>query len=368
MNHFSKSKISQSVMRASVAMVAIASAASVFAADPISINPLFAPVDGAPMVDAKQFNDRADGDYIVGFSNLFSANSWAVQVGEEAKWQAEQFPEISKFIITDSEFDANKQINDIQDMITQGADAIVVMPVSPSAVLPILQEAREKGIIVAVVATDVTSEDVDVKILADNVKFGRDGGEVLASLLDDGDKVIALRGTSGIPVDTERFEGAKAALDEKGIEVVSEIFTDWAYEKGRQACEGLLLTHPDVAGVWASGGAPAQGCIEVFHEMGMPLVPITGESNNGFLNTWAENEPNGMVSVAPVYPATFAAEGIKAAMAILNGQGDIASRFIAAGTPIVQDNFKDYYQPDYNDSYWPPSNMDETRLTELYGK
>ena len=333
----------------------------------LAMNPSYAPLADAGSIDASAFAERSDGNYLIGFSNLFSANSWVVQVAEEAKWQAGVLDQVEELILTDSEFNANKQINDIQDMLTRGVDALIVMPVSPSAVLPVLEQAREDGVVVVVIASDVDTDDVTMKILADNVIFGREGGQMLADQLNEGDEVIALRGAAGIPVETERYEGAAEVLNANGIEIVGEVFTDWAYEKGRQACEGLLLEHPNVDGVWASGGAPAQGCIEVFHELGMPLVPITGEANNGYLRTWIENEANGMVSVAPVYPASMASEAIKAAVSVLEGSSDVPARVLANPPSISQADFKDYYNAELNDSYWPPSNMPLESLKALYG-
>ena len=38
-----------------------------------------------------------------------------------------------------------------------------------------------------------------------------------------------------------------------------------------------------VDGIWFSGADMTRACFDVFKEIGKPLVPMTGEANNGFL-------------------------------------------------------------------------------------
>ena len=123
-----------------------------------------------------------------------------------------------------------------------------------------------------------------------------------------------MRGIAGISVDTDRWAGAAEALKaHPEIEVVGEVYAQWAYDQGRKACESLALAHPQIDGVWSSGGAMTQACIEVFNELGRPLVPMTGEANTGFFGAWKENQAAGFDSIAPQNPTWMVAEGVAAA-------------------------------------------------------
>src|SRR5690606_19417226 len=117
-------------------------------------------------------------------------------------------------------------------------------------------------------------------------------------------------------------------------------------------------------GVWSSGGAMTQACIEVFQENGFDLVPMTGESNNGFLKIWKET---GVESVAPVTPTWVGAEAVVAAVKLLRGE-EVMSDYIIRPEPITADKIDEYYQPDLNDSYWTGSILPQERLLEIYGK
>lgn len=333
----------------------------------VKLHPGLGPAEGAELVDVSRYEARRDGKYTIGFSNVFTGNSWVVQLLAEAEWRAAQFPEIERYIVTDANFDPSKQVADVEDMLAQGVDAIVINPTSPVAVVPVLEKAYDAGVAVIIVAADAETEKATVRILADQVKFGRDGGEFLAKSMGGEGKVIALRGIAGISVDTDRWAGAAEVFEKHpGIEVVGEVYAQWAYDQGRQACESLALAHPQIDGVWSSGGAMTQACIEVFNELGRDLVPMTGEANNGFFGAWKNNQSAGFDSIAPQNPTWMVAEGVAAAVGVLNGQ-DIYGEYKVVAEPYTSADLDELYRPGLNDSYWVGSILPDDKLKELYG-
>ncbi|MBL4767500.1 MAG: ABC transporter substrate-binding protein [Rhodobacteraceae bacterium] len=335
----------------------------------VKIHSGLGPAEGAKLVEASRFAARRDGKYTIGFSNVFTGNSWVIQLLQEAEWRAGQFPEIEKYIVTDANFDASKQIADVEDMMAQGIDALIINPTSPVAVVPVLEKAHAAGIAVIVVAADANTDKVTVRILADQVKFGRDGGDFLAKAMGGKGKVIGLRGIAGISVDTDRWDGAMAGLKKfPDIEVVGSVYAQWSYDQARQACESLALAHPQIDGVWSSGGAMTQACVEVFNELGRDLVPMTGEANNGFFRIWVESDGKGKFdSIAPQNPTWMVAEGVAAAVGVLNGQ-DIYDHYQVIAKPVMKDGRDKLYRSDLNDSYWVGSILPDDKLKEFYGK
>ena len=349
------------------AFTALLLASAAQAETEVTLHSGLGPAAGATLVDVSKYEARRDGAYTIGFSNVFTGNSWVVQLLEEAAWRAAQFPEIERYIVTDANFDPSKQVADVEDMLAQGVDAIVINPTSPVAIVPVLEKAYDAGVVVIIVAADAETDKATVRILADQVKFGRDGGEFLAKAMGNEGKIIALRGIAGISVDTDRWAGAEEVFAKHpGIEVVGEVYAQWAYDQGRQACESLALAHPQIDGVWSSGGAMTQACIEVFNELGRDLVPMTGEANNGFFGAWKNNQDAGLNSIAPQNPTWMVAEGVAAAVGVLNGQ-EIYGEYKVVAEPYVSKDLDALYRPDLNDSYWVGSILPEDKLKELYG-
>src|SRR5580692_1472040 len=90
-------------------------------------------------------------------------------------------------------------------------------------------------------------------------------------------------------------------------------------------------------------------------EIGKPLVPMTGEANNGFLRAW---KAAGADSMGPIYTPGLGTATVKAAMALLEGK-PLYKAYYSDPEPITAANFDKYYRPDLNDAYWFPSTLPE---------
>jgi ribose transport system substrate-binding protein len=106
------------------------------------------PAQEPEMVDTTEY--QKEGPYKIGFSNISVVNSWRVQMVEELKHEAALHPEVAELYITDAGGDINKQIADIEDLLAKGIDALLVTPASPTALVPVIEEAYESGIPVIV--------------------------------------------------------------------------------------------------------------------------------------------------------------------------------------------------------------------------
>lgn len=326
------------------------------------LNAALSPVAGSPMVDLPA--SKKD-KFVLGFSNISVVNTWRVQMVEELKQEASQHPQISELVVSDAGGDVNRQVADIEGLIARGVDALLVAPGSEVALNNALDKAHDAGIPVIIFSSNATPKNYTVKLLADDAQFGRDGARYLAEALGGKGNVISIRGISGNSIDNDRWRGVEEVFkDYPDIKVIDQGFGDWAYDKGKQVCESLLIAHPDVQGVWSSGGAMTQACAEVAEENGLPTIPMTGEANNGFLRTWKEKN---LESVAPISPTWFGQQGVVAALRVLEG-APIAKDNLVNPAPITKDQIDQFYRPDLSDAYWVGSTLPDDKLAEMYKK
>ena len=54
--------------------------------------------------------------------------------------EAKKTPDLAEFMVVDGQGDINKQVNDIETLVTQNVDAILVIANSGSAVAPVLKK------------------------------------------------------------------------------------------------------------------------------------------------------------------------------------------------------------------------------------
>jgi len=306
-----------------------------------------------------------EGPWKIGFSIWGFGNTWMIQMAEEARHAASENGTIEEFIFTNADSNPTKQIADIEDLIAQGVDALVIAPVSLSAVSPIIDKAHELGIPTVVHSTAVDTDNYTVDIQGDPHHFGKVMGDFLVEELGGEGNIWVLRGQAGVSEDLFRYEGLQMALEgQDGITISSEQHGDWAYDKGKQVCESLALSDPNPSGIWSSGAAMTHACMDVFTELGLPIPPISGEGNNGFFKVW---KASGAKSMAAVFPPAQGAAAVRAAAALLAGE-EIYHRYVGQPDPILQADMDQYLREDLNENLWFPSSLPEEKLQEIYGK
>lgn len=318
---------------------------------------------------ASSAQPSATGSYKVGFSNVWVGNSWGVQCVNELESYLKNDKRVSEYFITDANNDANKQISDIEDLISKNVDLLILQPISPEAVSAVVETAYDQGIVVVTCASPLATDKYSASVLAKDEDFGRVGMEWLAEALGGKGKIIMLNGMSGVTVSTNRTDGAKKVLENyPDIEILGEEYANWDYADGKTATENMLAAFPEVDGVWSQGGEMTRGAMEAFMAAGRDLVPMTGEDSNGFLKMWKEQAPSGFQAIATSMPTWLFAKGAEIGLDILDGK-DPAEKDMVVDIPVITpDTLEDYVRDDLSDSFWANTKMPEADIQALYGE
>lgn len=242
-----------------------------------------------PGAEVVQYEKVADPPYNIALSNSYIGNVWRTQMIKMAKAYAESpdiAPLISEFQVNTADRDDAAQIAAIENMISNGAQAIVIIAHTPTALVQTVQQARADGIVVvsfdSVVQADPPdpSLDLGVTVNEDQVEMGRRWAQWLVDQTGGEGKILMVNGVQGTGVDTERREGAYEVWEANpGIEAI-EVIGDWDPGKAQTAAATALAANPDFVGVWCQGGT--DGVVRAFIDAGVPLVPVAGEAENGF--------------------------------------------------------------------------------------
>lgn len=306
--------------------------------------------------------------YKVGFSNVWVGNSWGVQCVNELESYLKSDPRVGEYYITDANNDVNKQISDIQDLISKDIDLLMLQAISPDAVVPVIEDAKSKGITVVTCVSPVNTDQYDASVSAKDQDFGRVGMEWLAEEMGGKGNIIILNGMAGLSSAVDRRAGVQEVLDQyPDIKVLGEEYADWDYAKGKTATENLLAAFPEIDGVWFCGGDMTRGAVEAFLAADRPLCPMTGEDNNGFLKIWRDNTENGFTSIATSMPTWLFAEGARIGLDILDGNAPAEKDTVVEIPVITQDQLNDYVRDDLSDSFWANTHMSEEDRVALYG-
>jgi ribose transport system substrate-binding protein len=148
-------------------------------------------------------------------------------------------------------FDAGKQISDIQTLVSQGANAMMVVPADSSAIKPAIDSLNSKDI--PIVSIDISPEnaEVDMVVRANNVQMGADACEEMGGALDGKGTVLSMQGDYKTTNGRDRGEGFKNCMDEQFPDIeVLECPTEWDAAKAADCAETQLTADSEIAGVY----------------------------------------------------------------------------------------------------------------------
>ena len=313
----------------------------------------------------------ATGKWKIGVDIYYAENTWSVQAAAETKAAvARDTSRISEVVYTDSQGKADKQVSNIEDLIAKHVDGIVLAPIDPTAVVPAIEKAMNAGIKVCLAGARAETQNYTCYVNADDKDFGTVGAQWLADALGGKGNIIALNGLAGISTSEDRFAGAKEVFDKyPDIHIVGQANADWDYAKGKTAAENLLAANPQIDGVWSQGGEMTRGTIEAFQAAGRPLVPMTGEDNNGFLKVWKslmDAKTPGFDAVACSKPTWLFAQGVDNLLDALDGKLAQKDQIIPTPT-ITKDTIDQYLRPDMPDALWTNTKLTDAEINDLLG-
>lgn len=219
-------------------------------------------------------------DLVVGVSwSNFQEERWKT---DEAAIKAALDKAGAKYISADAQSSAAKQLTDVESLISQGANALIILAQDSDAIGPAVEKAVAEGI--PVVGYDRLIENKNAfYITFDNKEVGRLQAAEVFKVKPEGNYVF-IKGSSSDPNADFLFAGQqevlKAAVDAGKIKNVGEAYTDgWKPENAQKNMEQFLTKNNNkVDAVVASNDGTAGGAIAALAAQGMAgSVPVSGQ-------------------------------------------------------------------------------------------
>jgi len=254
---------------------------------------------------AKKFDLK---DAVVGFSQSEKeANPFRIAETQSIRDEAKKRG-VKKLLVTNAQSQLSKQISDIQDMLAQGAQALIVAPLNSAGLEPALAAARSKGVPVLTIDRKVNAQpckDYLAFIGSDFTEQGKRAADAMIKATDGKGKVAILLGSSGNNVTTERTAGFvdQVKAQAPGLQIVAQQTGDFARDKGQQVMEQLIQANPGITAVYAENDEMALGAITALKSAGkkpgqdVKIVSIDGTRNavqavvDGEINAVIESNP-----------------------------------------------------------------------------
>jgi ribose transport system substrate-binding protein len=253
--------------------------------------------------------------YKIALSMSYTGNTWQVEARNMVLAEAKTPPydkrvKLSVFVAGPN---AGKQISQMQQIIAQGFNAIITFPISPTVLNPVVTQACEHGLVVVAYDAEVTARCA-YNVHINQTYAGVATAQWLVKSLNGRGNIILSTGVTGTSVDAERTSGAESVFARyPDIHIVDSYSGMWDQAIAQRGMARELSLHHNIDGVWAQVG---YGIVQAFKAAHRKMVPITGESENGYRNELYDGTIKGISYGSPPYTGAYA---FKMAVAILDG-------------------------------------------------
>lgn len=243
--------------------------------------------------------------------------------------------------------DAGEQVNQIENLLVQGIDALVVLPHEPGPLTNICEQAVKQGVYLVVVDRNLDRPVQNLSVAGDNSGFGRACGETLVKHLGAAGKIVIME---GIPcqVNTDRVEAFRAEIAKApGIQVLDSQPAYWDTEKALKLMENFLQKHPQIDAVWTGDDDVLIGALKAYEESGRKDIKffIGGAGSKTIVKKVLDKDP--LIPFDVTYPPRMIAVGIENAVKYLKGELPKETKNIVVPAEVITPaNAKDFYFPD----------------------
>ena len=212
-------------------------------------------------------------DIVIGASMSKFADKWLTYLIDGINDFDKQHDDV-KVILTDANDDPARMVNQVDNFIDQGVDAVIIHPTDRQTVRPIARKLKRAGIPLVVVNRRPNDEDMDTVsayVGSDEIKGGQMQGEAVVKLLDGKEgRVGILMGILGLEGQINRTAGNKQVFEKHdNIKVVAEQEGKWDRAKGLEITEDWLQGKNNLNVILSNNDEMAIGALLAVRKAGM---------------------------------------------------------------------------------------------------
>jgi ribose transport system substrate-binding protein len=217
-----------------------------------------------------------------------SAEFWKIAAAGVHKYEQES--KIQVDIKMPSTGTTEEQNEILENLASQGYDAIAVSAIAPNDQVPVLNRIAEKTKLITF-DSDSPKSDRLLYIGTNNYEAGKVLGGEIVKLLPSGGKMAVFVGTLSADNAAQRLKGIQDAIAGHSIEIVDKREDNTDRAKARSNVEDIINAHGDlnvVAGLWSYNGPAIAAAVEALGKKGK-VLPTVFDEEEGTLKAIADD-------------------------------------------------------------------------------
>ncbi|WP_433506126.1 substrate-binding domain-containing protein [Pseudonocardia halophobica] len=307
---------------------------------------------GANVAAAGGDNATPGAPVTIGFSAPAADHGWIAAIANNAKAQAEQYPDVT-FAPVNPTNDVAQQIAAVETLINQKVDALVILPNDGSQLTSLGRRAMDADI--PVINLDRIFDSplaYRTWIGGDNYGMGVSAGTYIGERLraaNVANPVIGeVAGIDNLPLTQERSKGFSDALASYGYAVGPRQAADFTAQGGQRVTANLLQAAPTLDALWNHDDDQGIGVLAAINQAGRNEFFMVGGA--GSANAMRDIQADNTVLKATVtYSPTMASSAIALARLVAQNRGmsdlvekEVPTSITLASATITKENVADY--------------------------
>lgn len=273
----------------------------------------------------RDFKAKKGPPWKIGYASSYAGNTWRAAAMDELQkviipeWQ--KLGLLSEVVVTQSNLNDSTQIQQIRQLVDQGADAIILCCSNPTALNASVKYAADKGVPVFSMTGYLTSEYA----INSSVNYQVGGYEIGKAMVDQlGGKgnVLVVEGIPGTSGSDSQNRGVLAGLaSSPDINVVGSVAGMWTDQVAQGEVQKWLATNPGKLDGIVVQSAAEMGVLRAVQQAGRGEIPVAIGGELGALCYWRKN-PDYINASYQLWPAADDIELMwHIMMRTLQGQG-----------------------------------------------
>lgn len=282
--------------------------------------------------------------WTIGYASTYAGNTWRAAAMDRLmnevvpKWQ--KLGLVKEVIVTQSNLKDATQIQQIRQLVDQGADAIIICCSNPVALNQSIKYAYDNGVPTFSFTGFVTSEYA-VNSSVNYQLAGYEIGRWMAKEIGEKGNVLVIEGIPGASASDSQNRGVLAGLAESPeIKIVGQIAHMWTSQVGQAETQKWLATNPgQLDGVVAQSSGET-GVLQALLQSGRDLPPLSIGGELGALCYW-RNNPDYISAAIQTWPPGDDIElGFNIMLRTMMGQGPKIQSILVPPVTIKYEDVK----------------------------
>ena len=288
-----------------------------------------APASSQAASEAPASESAAAGDMTIGFSQSTLTNAFFVGMRIGVMDEAEKMG--VKIVEVNANGDIATQVSQMEDLISQGVNAIISNPIDSDAIVPAEQKAVDAGIPVIYCDRGSSSGNYTSFIATDNVAMGAIAADKIAEFLtakygEAKGNVVEIQGLLGTSAAKDRGQGFNDQMKKyPDITIVASQAGDFNQETSLNVMTNILQANPDIDAVYGHNDDCTLGAAKAIEAAGK--MKVAGEDGHiyiigidGIMDALTAIEEGKIDVTIAQDPVGMGANAVDLAVKVLNGE------------------------------------------------